>query len=102
MPGDGRLPRDTALALYAEIYGLSIDRAGRSLYEVEYRFEPVGGGRAVSLSFDRSVMGGAVVPERILVQPGRIPAGRFRVHLTVRDKVRRRIAQSTYIAVELR
>ncbi len=102
MPGDGRLPRDTSLALYAEIYGLSTDRSGRSLYEVEYRFEPVGGGRAVTLSFDRSTLGVAVVPERILVQPGRIPAGRFRAHLTVRDKVRRRIAQSTHVTVELR
>lgn len=102
MPGDGRLPRDTALALYTEIYGLSTDRQGRSLYEVEYRFEPVDAGRAVTLTFDRALSGGAVVPERILIQPGRIPAGRFRVHLTVRDKVRRRIAQSTHVVVELR
>jgi tetratricopeptide (TPR) repeat protein len=102
MPGDLRYTVGTPLAVYAEVYGLSADRAGFSHFEVEYRFEPTRGGRAVALQFERRAPGRVVIPERVVIQPGRIPPGRYRVYLTVRDVIRRRIAQSTFVEVELR
>ncbi len=102
MPGDRRFTSGTALALYAEIYGLSADRAGMSRYQVQYAFEPEGGGDIVSLSFNRATRGADGIPERVTVQPGRIPPGRYRLRLTVWDQVRRRITQSTVVPFELR
>lgn len=102
MPGDRRFSRHEPLALYAEIYGLSADRADMSRFQVQYAFLPEDGGDMVSLSFNRTVRASPVTPERVIVQPGRIPPGRYRLRLTVWDEVRRRIAQSTVVPFELR
>ncbi len=102
MPGNRRFSRLEPLALYAEIYGLSADRGDMSRFQVQYAFLPEAGGDMVSLSFNRTVRAGPVIPERVIVQPGRIPPGRYRLRLTVWDEVRRRIAQSTVVPFELR
>jgi hypothetical protein len=73
-----------------------------SRFQVQYAFLPEAGGDMVSLSFNRTVRAGPVIPERVIVQPGRIPPGRYRLRLTVWDEVRRRIAQSTVVPFELR
>ena len=101
MPGDRRFRTGQPLALYAEVYGLSSDREGRSRFQVQYTFEPEDGGRLVSLSYDRNASASDVVLERVVAQPGRIPAGRYRVRLTVWDQVRRRMTQSTFVPFEL-
>ena len=101
MPGDRRFRTGEPLALYAEVYGLSADRDGRSRFQVQYTFEPDDGGQLVSLSYDRTTRVGDVVLERVVAQPGRIPPGRYRVRLTVWDQVRRRVTQSTFVPFEL-
>ncbi|MDH3456925.1 MAG: hypothetical protein OER90_08790 [Gemmatimonadota bacterium] len=101
MPGDRRFPAGSPLAVYAEIYGLSVDRVRMSHFTVQYAFEPVDGRQLFSLSFERSVAGADVVRERVTVQPDRLPPGRYRLRLTVQDAVRRRIVQSTVVPFEL-
>jgi tetratricopeptide (TPR) repeat protein len=101
MPGDRRFRAGEPLALYAEVYGLSADRDGMSRYQVQYAFDPDDGGRLVSLSYDRTARASDVTLERVVVQPGRIPPGRYRLRLTVWDQVRRRVTQSTFVPFEL-
>lgn len=101
MPADRRFRVGEPLALYAEVYGLSSDRSGMSRFQVQYTFEPADGGRLVSLSYDRTARARDVMPERVVVQPGRIPPGRYRLRFTVWDQVRRRVTQSTFVPFEL-
>lgn len=101
MPGTRRFPAGEPLALYAEVYGLSVDRDGMSRFQVQYAFEPADGGRLVSLSYDRATPASEIVLERVVVQPGRIPPGRYRLRLTVWDQVRRRVTRSTIVPFEL-
>ncbi|MGD8726640.1 MAG: tetratricopeptide repeat protein [Gemmatimonadales bacterium] len=96
MPANRRYPAGTPLALYTEIYGLSANDDGMSYYGVTYAFEPERGGRLVSLSFDRVVEAQEAIRERVTVQPGELPPGRYRVRLTIEDQVRRRLLESTY------
>jgi hypothetical protein len=102
MPGDKVFPAGHPLALYAEIYGLSRDRSGTSRFQVQYTFEPEDGDQPISLWFDRTVPAAAVVPEQVILQPDQIGPGRYRLRLTVIDRVRRRMAQSTVVPFELR
>jgi len=102
MPPDRQFPAGASLALYSEVYGLSVDRDGRSRYGVTYAFEPSSGGRLLSLSFSRVVSGADVVPERVVIQPDRLPPGRYRLRVTVEDQVRRRFFQSTSVMLEVR
>ncbi len=102
MPGNRRFAAGNPLALYTEIYGLAIDRGGMSHYQVQYSFEPVDGQQLFSLSFDRATQGADMVPERIVLQPGRLPAGRYQLRLTVQDGVRPRLVQSTIVPFEVR
>ncbi|NIM48915.1 MAG: tetratricopeptide repeat protein [Gemmatimonadales bacterium] len=102
MPGDLRLPAGSPLALYAEIYDLPANADGMATYEVRYAFEPVGRGRAVALSFVRQVRAAPSVAERIVVQPGDVPPGRYRIVVTVRDRIIGREVQSTLLNFELR
>jgi len=102
MPGDRRFAVGVPLALYAEVYGLSADRTGMSRFQVQYTFEPEDSGKLVSLSFDRTARVREVTLERVVVQAGRIPPGRYRLRLTVWDQVRHRLTQSTVVPFELR
>jgi hypothetical protein len=52
-----------------------------------YTFAPVGHGSPVSFSFSRTVPATTTVIERLVVQPGQVPAGRYRVSLAVRDHI---------------
>ena len=102
MPANRRFPSGSPLALYSEIYGLSANTDGMSYYGVTYAFEPEGGGRLISLSFDRVVEASEVVTERVTVQPEDLPPGRYRVRLTIEDQVRRRYLESTYTSFTVR
>jgi tetratricopeptide (TPR) repeat protein len=102
MPGDKVFPAGTPLALYAEIYGLSRDRAGTSRYQVQYTFESEHGAEPISLWFDRVVRSDPVIRERITLQPEQIGPGRYRLRLTVVDRVRRLVTDSTVVPFELR
>jgi hypothetical protein len=74
------------VTLYAELYDLP-DRGGMAEYDVTYTFEPVGRGSAVSFSFSRTVPAATTVIERLVVQPGQVSPGRYRVALAVRDRL---------------
>jgi GWxTD domain-containing protein len=87
MPADLVIRRDgRPLALYFELYDLP-DREGLSDFLLEYAFEPVEGGSRVSFAFARVVPAAPTVVERLLVQPGQVRPGTYRVSVTVRDRV---------------
>jgi tetratricopeptide (TPR) repeat protein len=87
MPADRRFALSgRPLTLYAEVYDLP-DRDGMADYQVDYTFAPVTAGSGVTFSFTRVVPSATRVIERLVVQPGEVPAGRYRVTLTVKDRV---------------
>jgi hypothetical protein len=93
MPADLRYPAGRALATYAEVYGLSRDARGLSRYHVRYTFTPMrsligrmfGSESRVELEFDREGLWQERMPERLVIQPGRLAPGRYRVTLAVTD-----------------
>jgi hypothetical protein len=99
-----RLARERPLRVYAEVYGLAgLD--GRSRYEAEYRFESVGprrGGRRTTVRFHREQPAQGVTIESLVVDPGRLPPGRYRLWLEVRDGTLVRRAASSRLEFELR
>jgi hypothetical protein len=109
MPADLTYPAGTPLAAYVEIYGLAADRDGRSQYHVRYTFEPVRslasrllrGSRPVVFEFDRAAAG-ASVAERLIIEPDRVPAGRYRVTVAVTDRARNVKSESVALEVTFR
>ena len=99
-----RLARERPLRVYAEVYGLaSLD--GRSRYDAEYRFEPVApraAGRRTTVRFHREQPAQSVTIESLVVDPGRLPPGRYRLWLEVRDGTLVRRAASSQLEFELR
>ena len=93
MPTDLVYPAGRPLAAYTEIYGLSPDAQGRAQYTVRYAFAPVRslpgrlfrGAAPVVFEFTREAAAGGPVPERIVIEPGRVPPGRYRMTLAVTD-----------------
>ncbi len=87
MPADLVIARDgRPLTLYAEVYDLPA-RDGVSRYDVEYAFTSTDSERpAVVFTFPRAVTAQPVVLERLAIQPGQVPAGTYRVAVTVRDR----------------
>lgn len=87
MPADRAITRHgRPLALYAEIYDLPTEQ-GIARYDVTYAFEPRDGGSRVTFTFPRTHAAGAVVVERLVVQPGLVPPGAYRLTLSVRDRI---------------
>jgi len=109
MPADLVYPAGTPLAAYVEVYGLTADQSGRSPYRVRYEFEPVrslparllSGGRPVVFEFDRSAFASAAV-ERLVLEPGKVPAGRYRVTVVVTDLQRNVKSTSAVLEVTIR
>jgi hypothetical protein len=93
MPADLVYPAGRSLATYAEIYGLLGDPSGVAHYRIEYTFAParsfagrlLHGSRPVVLEFTREAPALRVVPERLVLEPGRLTPGRYRVSLAVTD-----------------
>ncbi len=106
-PADLVYPAGRPLAAYAEIYGLSPDAQGLARYQVRYTFAPVrslagrlfGGASPVVFEFTREALARGAVPERLVIQPGRVPAGRYRVTLAVTDLGA--IVKSQTVALEI-
>ena len=92
-PADLMYPANTPLVSYAEVYGLKGDSLDLARYQVRYTFAPIrslpgrllGGASPVVFEFTREARAGAAVPERIVIEPGRVPPGRYRVTLAVTD-----------------
>ncbi len=109
MPVDLVYPASTPLASYVEIYGLTVGQSGRSHYHLRYAFEPVqsflgrvfSNARAVVLEFDRETEGSTSF-ERLIIEPDRLPAGRYRVTLSVTDLTRNVKSESVALEIDIR
>jgi len=93
MPAELRYSGVHALAAYTEVYGLAPDRSGTTEYTARYTFSPerglaarlLGRDQSVVFEFNRTVKAALVTPERLVIEPGRLPPGRYRVTLVVTD-----------------
>ena len=109
MPGDLVYPVGTPLSAYVEVYGLTADQSGRSQYHVRYEFAPlrslparlIRGTRPVVFEFDRSAFARPAV-EQLVIEPGKVPAGRYRVTVVLTDLQRNVKSQSAAIDVTIR
>jgi hypothetical protein len=108
MPVDLVYRAGAPLASYVEIYGLTID-GGRSHYHLRYEFAPVrsfvgklfSSLRAVVFEFDRETEGRTAF-ERLIIEPDRLTAGRYRVTLSVTDLTRNVKSESVALEIEIR
>lgn len=106
---DLRFPGDRPLRVYAEIYGLAAER-GVFRYDVEYTVEPIGlsapsaagGPRPTSFRFRREQPARSITIESLVVDPGRLPPGRYRLRLVATDALSGAHAASTPVDFELR
>jgi tetratricopeptide (TPR) repeat protein len=102
MPADRVIERaGRPLTLYAEVYDLPLDR-GIARYDVTFAFEPLEGGRRVTFAFPRTTPGAVTIVERLVVQPGIVPPGRYRLTLHVKDRVLGLAARAVALEVTLR
>jgi tetratricopeptide (TPR) repeat protein len=99
-----RLDRERPLRVYAEVYGLAA-ASGRSRYEAEYRFEPVSrraAAQRTTVRFHREQPAQGVTIETLVVDPGRLAPGRYRLWVQVRDATVNLRAASARLEFELR
>jgi len=109
MPADLVYTTGTPLASYVEIYGLTADRSGRAQYRLSYSFAPVrsfparivGGVRPVVFEFERVTESSNAI-EKLIIEPDRLPAGRYRVTLAVTDLTRNVKSESVALEIEIR
>ena len=110
MPADLAYSGVRALAAYTEVYGLARDQDGTSRYTARYTFAPERGlaarilGRSppVVFEFDRSMSAAPVIPERLVIEPGQLAPGRYRVTLVVTDLERNVKSETVALAVTVR
>jgi hypothetical protein len=107
MPANLVYPQGRSLVAYAEVYGLARDTLGMSRYVVRYTFAPVRpllarllrASEPVVLEFTRETPLRDRVAERLVIAPGRVPPGRYRLTLGVMDALRH--VRSESVTVEL-
>jgi hypothetical protein len=111
MPPDLVFDAGAALATYAEVYGLPPPGTdGRVHYRARYTFAPERSfiGRVlrpvtpVTFEFERSASGWPFIVEQLTLEPGRVPAGRYRVTLAVTDVERNVKSETVAIVVTIR
>ena len=109
MPADLTYPAGIPLAAYVEIYGLATDQSGRSRYRLRYSFAPArsfvarllaGGSRPVVFEFDREAAGSSTA-ERLIIDPDKLPAGRYQVTLAVTDLARNVKSESVALDITI-
>lgn len=102
MPANRVIVREgRPLTLYAEIYDLPDDR-GTARYDVTYAFAPRGRGDRVTFTFPRVGAAAPAVIERLVVQPGLVPSGEYRLTLSVHDRVLGITSRSVALDLTLR
>jgi len=107
-PSSLRLPANTPLRLYAEVYGAG-RRDGVAHYTAEYRFERTDGfilrgrrERVTTIAFRRERPFAPRLIESLVVDPGRLPRGHYRVQLTITDDVSGTRSASALLEFDLR
>ncbi len=108
-PGALRLPAGRPLRVYAELYGLG-GADGTARYDAIYHFERTSRGwlgglsrhRVVTITFRRTVPAADPAFESLVVDPGRLPRGRYRLVLEIHDAIRGVSAESGTLDFELR
>lgn len=105
-----QLRADAPLRLYAEVYGLAPAEGAR--YEASYTFERLdrarlprflgGGARRTVITFRREPPPGRLIVESVILDPGRLAAGRYRARLEIRDLATDARAASPSLDLELR
>lgn len=109
MPADLVYRAGTPLASYVELYGLTADRSSRTHYRLRYAFAPLRSfparlftrGHPVVFEFDRAGESSSAI-EQLIIEPGRLPAGRYRVTLSVTDLTRNVKSESALLEIDIR
>ncbi|HET8712213.1 MAG TPA: hypothetical protein VFM23_00855, partial [Gemmatimonadales bacterium] len=110
MPADLAFRTGAPLAAYVEVYGLGLDENGRAPYRVRYTFEPLasafarlfgGSARPVIFEFERSSELSTAM-ERLVIEPDRLPPGRYRVTVAVTDLTRNVKSESVALDITIR
>jgi len=110
MPADLSFHSATPLAAYVEIYGLGLDGGNRSRYQVRYSFAPLrstfarlfgGSARPVVFEFERGAQF-STAQERLVIEPDKLPPGRYRVSVAVTDLTRNVKSESVALDITIR
>jgi hypothetical protein len=109
MPATLVFPSGDPLTSYVEVYGLEFDKQDLAHYDVTYTFAPIrglparilGGGQPITITFVRDVPGRAMVPERLVIESGRVPSGRYRVTVGIVDRVSGRAARTVDLEMQV-
>ena len=110
MPADLSFRAGVPLAAYLEIYGLGVDRGNRARYRVRYSFAPVKSAfsrlfgastRPVVFEFERGSEF-SMARERLVIEPDRLAAGRYRVTVAVTDLTRNVKSESAALDITIR
>ena len=110
MPADLSFAAGTPLAAYVEVYGLGLDGTNRSRYQVRYTFAPLrsafarlfgGAARPVVFEFERGAQF-STARERLVIEPDKLPAGRYRVTVAVTDLTRNVKSESVALDITVR
>ena len=110
MPADLSFASGAPLAAYVEVYGLGLDRHNRSRYQARYTFAPRkstvarlfgGSGRPVVFEFERGAEF-STARERLVIEPGKLPPGRYRVTVAVTDLTRNVKSESVALDILIR
>jgi tetratricopeptide (TPR) repeat protein len=104
-----RLPAGRPLRVYAELYGLPGD-SGVARYDAVYRFERASRGwfgalarhRVITITFRRTIPAADPAVESLVIDPGRLPRGHYRLVLEINDVVRGVRAASGTLDFDLR
>jgi len=110
MPADLAFHSGVPLAAYVEVYGLGLDRGNRARYRVQYTFAPLkstfarmfgGSARPVVFEFERGAEF-STATERLVIEPDKLPPGRYRVTVAVTDLTRNVKSESVALDITLR
>lgn len=104
-----QLPAGRPLRVYAELYGLG-EAGGVARYDAVYRFERDSHGwfgvlarhRVVTVTFRRTIPATDPAIETLVIDPGRLPRGHYRLTLEIHDAVRGVRAESGTLDFDLR
>ena len=109
VPAGLHLAASVPLRLYAEVYGLRA-AGGSVTYEATYRFErtdrgPLGLGRRerlITIGFHRELPAAESHVETLVLDPGRLPPGSYRLSLEIQGPARGARVSSTSLQFDLR